>query len=334
MQSGLQVGDLSHEDGRPSGRFEVGDVLRGHHAALVHQPGKADDMDSLRAFRADPKAAHVFEPVKQFDHVRRRRRLRVVTQPGEAGAMHFRVQGEQGFERDPLGLGQAVGESLEHLLAGTAARGQPDALQHRRGGNEHVGRPQIGQHCPNDRLTAVRGPRRFGAYLQAGTPISQPEAAKAKAPLQFDCVFPAGLIPVRVVGEGGRRCPELASDEGDHRLGQMLAGLQTLAGMSQEAQLNGEPQPVDGAALGPDERQIIGTEHVVPRHFGGIDRDGEQARALVGGQQGTAGHEGLVAKGRSFINQLPFNAILQQGIESQTREELPCPPNPFANDRL
>ena len=37
---------------------------------------------------------------------------------------------------------------------------------------------------------------------------------------------------------------------------------------------------------------------------------------------------------RPFINRLPFNAILQQDIESRIREELPCPPNPFANDRL
>ena len=81
----------------------------------------------------------------------------------------------------------------------------------------------------------------------------------------------------------------------------MLARSQALAGIPQKAQLDGEPKPVDRAPLCPDERQVIGAEHVVLRHLGGIDRDGEQAGALLGGQQGAAGHDGLVsmAGGRS-----------------------------------
>ena len=119
--------------------------------------------------------------------------------------------------------------------------------------------------------------------------------------LQLDRVLPAGLIPERVVGKGGWGYPELVSHEGDHRLWRMLAGSQTLAGIPQEAQLDGEPKPIDGASLCSDERQIIGAEHVVLRHLGGIDRDGEQAGALLGRQQGAAGHDGLVsmAGGRS-----------------------------------
>ncbi len=46
------------------------------------------------------------------------------------------------------------------------------------------------------------------------------------------------------------------------------------------------------------ERQVVGTKHVVSRHLGALDGDGEQAIALFGGQQGTAGHDGFVPEGR------------------------------------
>jgi hypothetical protein len=57
---------------------------------------------------------------------------------------------------------------------------------------------------------------------------------------------------------------------------------------------DGKPKPVDRAPLCPDERQVIGTEDIVLRHLGVIDRDGEQAGALLVGQQGATGHDGLV----------------------------------------
>ena len=114
-------------------------------------------------------------------------------------------------------------------------------------------------------------------------------------------MLPAGLIPERVVGKCGWRYAELLSHEDDHRLWRVLVRSQALAGIPEEAQLDGEPKPVDGAPLRSDEGQVFGAEHVVPRHLGGIDRDGEQACALLGRQQGAAGHDGLVlmAGGRS-----------------------------------
>ena len=56
-----------------------------------------------------------------------------------------------------------------------------------------------------------------------------------------------------------------------------------------------KPKPVDRAPLCPDERQVIGAKDIVLRHLGVIDRDGEQAGALLVGQQGAAGHDGLVS---------------------------------------
>jgi hypothetical protein len=162
------------------------------------------------------------------------------------------------------------------------------------GRDEHVGSTQMGEHCLDNRLAAIGYPCRVRAQLQAGAPIGQPEAAKAQEILQLDGVLSPGLIPERVVGKGGCGYLELVSHENDRT----LAGPQTLARMPQEAQLNGEPKSVDGAPLGPDERQILGAEHVVLCHLGGIDRNGEQAGALLGRQQGAAGHEGLVLMGR------------------------------------
>ena len=53
--------------------------------------------------------------------------------------------------------------------------------------------------------------------------------------------------------------------------------------------MDGKAKPVDRAALCPDERQIIGAEDVVRRHLGVIDRDGEQAGALLGWTAGFGG---------------------------------------------
>jgi hypothetical protein len=96
----------------------------------------------------------------------------------------------------------------------------------------------------------------------------------------------------------------------------VLARRKALTGMSQEAELDGEAEAVRCTAFGPDEGQVVRAKDVVPRHLGAIDRNGEQAIALLGGQKGSDGQNSLVAKrGRPFIIYLPFNAILQQGIE-------------------
>ena len=270
-------------------------MLRGHDGALVNQAPKAGRVNPAGAVRAHFQTPHVFEPVKQFEDIGGCRRLRIIPQPCKAGAAQFRVDREQSVKCRSLSLGQAICQSLEHALASAHAGCQSDPFQHRRGRNEHVGGAQMGEHCPNDRLAAVRGPCRVRAHLEAGTPIGQPETSKVQMHLQLDGVLPAGLIAERVVGKGGWGYTKLVSDEADHRFRRRLARSQALAGMPQKAQLNSEPKPIDRTALCPDERQIIGAEDIVLCHLGVIDRDGEQAGALLVGQQGAAGHDGLVA---------------------------------------
>jgi hypothetical protein len=111
-------------------------------------------------------------------------------------------------------------------------------------------------------------------------------------------VLPPGLVPQRVVGERRWRRADLFRHERNHRLRWPITGAKALARVAQEAELHGEPEPVHAAPLGPDERQVVGTEHVVLRHLGALDGDGEQAIALLGGQQGTVGHGGFVPEGR------------------------------------
>jgi hypothetical protein len=139
----------------------------------------------------------------------------------------------------------------------------------------------MGEHCSNDRLTAVRRPCRVCAHLKTSAPIGQPETSKAQTVLQLDGVLPSGLIAERVIGKGGWGYTKLVSHEADHGFRRTPARSQTLAGMAQKAKLNSEPKPVDRAPLCPDERQIIGAKNVVLRHLDVIDRDGEQAGALL-----------------------------------------------------
>ena len=136
--------------------------------------------------------------------------------------------------------------------------------------------------------------------------------------MQLDGVFAAGLVSLRIVGEQRRIDPDLLRDEGDHWCGRRLRRVQHATRMAKRAKLNGEAQPIARATPGPYESQIVGTEHIMAGHLGRVGRDREQADTLLGRQQGARGHVGLrLAVGGPFINCLPFNAILQQDIESR-----------------
>jgi hypothetical protein len=112
---------------------------------------------------------------------------------------------------------------------------QSDPLQHGRCGQKHIGSPQMGEHCQDDRLTAIGGPRGVRAHLQAGPPVGQPEVPQAEMLLQLDRVLPAGLIPECVVGKCGWGYSELLSHKDDHRLWRVLVRSQALARIPEEA---------------------------------------------------------------------------------------------------
>jgi hypothetical protein len=157
--------------------------------------------------------------------------------------------------------------------------------------------PQLVQHGAHDRLTAVRSPRRFGPDPEAIPPGGKAEAPEPKESLKFDRMFPAGLITGRVLSKSVWRQPELFGDKAHQRLRRVFTWPKTLAGVAQQAELDREAETVRGAAFGPDEHQVVGREDVIPRHLGALGWDGEQAMALLGGQKGSDGQDGLVAEG-------------------------------------
>jgi hypothetical protein len=58
----------------------------------------------------------------------------------------------------------------------------------------------------------------------------------------------------------------------------------------------------------------------VPGHLGALGRDAEQARARLGGEQGTTWHWGASSArgGRTpFVNRLPFGADMKEDIENR-----------------
>ena len=247
-------------------RFEIGNVLHRHDGALIEEPAETDGVDSVGARGINAEAAHVFEPIEQRDHVGGRRRFRVIPQPRESGATQRGIEGQEPFERLPRCVAQTLRHDLEGPFASAHTCGEPDSLQHRHGRDEHIVGPQMREHRPYDRLTAIGSPSGVGAHRQAGAPVGQPEAAQEQQLLQFGGMLPSRLVPQGVPGEGRGRVPKLVSDEGDHRFGRMLADAQALARMPQQAQLDGEAQSVAAAPFGPNERQVFGAQHVVLRH--------------------------------------------------------------------
>src|SRR2546423_10657730 len=104
-------------------------------------------------------------------------------------------------------------------------------------------------------------------------------------------MLPSCLVPQRVLRESSRRDPELVSNEGDHRFRRMLATGQALSGMPQQAQLDGKAEPIVVPTFGPDERRILGAQHVALGHLGGVGwncRTDECAVRTTGGFGGTS----------------------------------------------
>jgi hypothetical protein len=273
-------------------------VLRRHDRALLDQTGEAGWMNAPRPPGIDAEGTDVVQPVQQLDHVGRRGRFRAVPQPGKSRPAERGVVGQQSEQGLSVNLREPGGKRLEAPAPGAHTRMEADTLQHMGARKRGVRAPQMVQHGPHDRLAAIRGPGRLRADLQAPAPGWQAEALEPKQGLQFGRMLPARLVARRVCREGGRVQPELIRYEGEEGSRQMLARPQTLARMTQQAELDGEAEPVGGAALGGDKRQVLGTENVVTCHLGAVDRYGEQPLALLGGQEGSDGQDRLVAKGQ------------------------------------
>ena len=179
-EPGLEVGHPGHQQGRPAQGLDMGEVLGGHDAALLHQACEPGRVDPCGPLPGDADAAHPVQPVEQRHHVARRGRFRGVPQPGEPGAPDGRVGHEQAVERGLLGLGHLVGQDLKRPLSRPRPGGEADPFQHRGVRHQHAAGVKMGQHGMHDRLAAVGGPGGIGTHPQAIAPVAQPEAAQPR----------------------------------------------------------------------------------------------------------------------------------------------------------
>jgi len=188
----------------------------------------------IRRTRSAPTPrSRTYSSRSSIDDVRWRGRLRRIAQPRKPRPAHVRVVDQQPVDPRAAGIGQAGRQGLERSRAGAYLRDQADPLQHGRGRNEHARRAQRFEHRAHDRLAAVRGPGRIGTEPDADAPIGKAEAAQAESGLQFRRMLAPGLVPRRIVSERRERHIDLARHERDHRLRRLLAGTETLAGVSQ-----------------------------------------------------------------------------------------------------
>jgi hypothetical protein len=207
----------------------------------------------LAASGVDVEPAHVFKSIEQRKQVGRHRRFRVVPQPSESRAPQRRIKRQQLFERVPCRIGQILRQDLEHPFAGARPRGQPDSLEHRRGGDEHALGSQMREHRLHNWFAAIGCPRGVGADLQAGAPVAQAKAAQTQNLLQFQQMLPASLGAMGVFPENFWLYLQLVGDEGEHGRGRRFRRIQRATGLSERAQLDREAKTVACAALGANE---------------------------------------------------------------------------------
>ena len=288
----FEVRGLGHQDCRAPGRLEIGDVLRGHDAALLDQPAQPGRMDAPRPLAVAPQTPREIEAVQKGEQVRGCRRFRAVAQPGEAGPAALWIEAQESLKGMPVRLGEPGPEDIERLLPGTGARRKADAFQHRDGRDHHEARTQMRQNGQHDRLAAIRRPGCVGARLQTGPPIGEPEAAQPQVALQLGDMLAAGFVPLGVFREQGGADAELVRHEGNHRRRRNFPGRQDAARKPQQAELHREAETVTRPPLAADQRQIVRSEHVMAGHRLRRVRDGEEPGALLGGEEAAAGHGG------------------------------------------
>jgi hypothetical protein len=124
-EPGFEAHSLDNEDRRPSRGFELGDMRNGQDSSFVDQAGEASGMNSSGARCVDSQPPRVFEAIQQRDDVRWRGRLRIISQPGEAGSAQFGIDREQSGQRAQLRFGHARHDSLEGFLSRPGSAANP-----------------------------------------------------------------------------------------------------------------------------------------------------------------------------------------------------------------
>ena len=116
------------------------------------------------------------------------------------------------------------------------------------------------------------------------------QRAKSQGGLNFEDVFPPGLIAFGVVAEVRGIQTEMLGDERANGLGRLLALLEDTPGTSEVAEYDGEAQTIGIAAASIDQGQVFGAEGVIAHHPSFIARRGMETDPLRLGKQFSACH--------------------------------------------
>src|ERR1700748_668803 len=98
----------------------------------------------------------------------------------------------------------------------------------------------MAEHRRNDSLAAIRAPCGVGANPKARTPVVETEAPETQESLKFDQMLASRFRPAGVFAEQRRIDTDLLRDEGEHRLGRHLCGIERATGIAEDAKLDGE----------------------------------------------------------------------------------------------
>jgi hypothetical protein len=142
-----------------------------------------------------------------------------------------------------------------------------------------------GQH---NALVGLHG--QFGQRVDGLPVVAHGERLKAEHRLQFDQVLAPSLFPLSVLAPALNADLELVGDQLQQGRERRLIDAKDDAGKTQVAELHGEAQPVGRAAPLPDDGQVAFAERVVTDQLILGVRQRQQAFALGGGQDRTAGH--------------------------------------------
>ncbi len=189
--------------------------------------------------------------------------------------MRVRQRFGQGVVDAPVGAGDRLGaRPLDGVEGGQNDRLPPQVLDQ-----------GAGQH---DALVGLHG--QLGQQLDGLPVVAHREGLEAEHRLQLDQVLAPGLLPLPVLVPAFDADLELVGDQFQQGRERRLIDAKDDAGKAQVAELHREAQPVGRAAPLPDDGEVGFAERVVTDQLILGVRQRQQAFALGGGQDRTAGH--------------------------------------------
>ena len=257
--------------------------------------------DAPGALRVDAEGPQPVEPFDQVQEVAGARRAGRRAEPGEAAEPVLGLDLEQRVEPPRAVRVEPVGEARQDLPLGPDEGVGAQALDRARPGDDHPPPADLVEQ-PAHQLGA--GPGLDGVRAEPGLdlgPRRAGEGPEAEVGLQGRGVLVARVLAEGVVDEGFGTRADLLGDEGQGRVRDELAGPEQAPRVAEDAELQGQAEPVPWPTPPPDDREVGLAQGIAPGQLGAVGGQGEERGALRRRQHGTAGHgKGLLdrASGR------------------------------------